>query len=211
MVIIKNMEKNNSDLGLTTKRIEGLTDGIFAIAMTLLVLNLSLPKKGIDLTEAGLHQMLFGQLNHFFNYFLSFVLLAVFWILHHQQFHFIKRTNRTHLWINIFILMFVALVPFSTSLVGDFPYFWLDDFFFASNMFVLGVLFYLNWIYSTSGHRLVESDLDKRRIALGNKRALVLPVVSFLAMGTSLISPSLSSYLFLCIPLILLLRTFRNI
>ncbi len=64
--------------------------------------------------------LLYSQMHRFFNYALSFLLLSIFWIVHHQQFHVIKRSDQRLLWINIFILMFVALMPFSTDLVGDF-------------------------------------------------------------------------------------------
>jgi uncharacterized membrane protein len=91
-------KSNASEPGMTTHRIEALTDGIYAIAMTLLVLNLALPGTETYLAQTvELRDLLFGQAHKFFNYALSFILLAVFWIIHHDQFHFIKRTNRTHL------------------------------------------------------------------------------------------------------------------
>ena len=76
-------------LGLTTQRIETLTDGVFAIAMTLLVLTLDLPRVGAHLSNAGLWNLLNSQMDKFHNYVLSFILLAVFWLVHHQQFHYI--------------------------------------------------------------------------------------------------------------------------
>jgi len=199
-----------SELGMTTHRIEALTDGIFAIAMTLLVLTLDLPELEKGLTQTGLHQLLLAQRDKFLNYGLSFVLLAIFWIIHHEQFHVIKRTDRKHLWINIFALMFIVLIPFSTSLVGDYPDDWMAEFFFGSNMFIIGVLFNSNWAYATKGHRLVEPGLDRRRIALGKKRGTVTPLVSLLAMGLSLMHPQLSCYLYILIPLILFLPQFRH-
>ena len=199
-----------SELGMTTHRIEALTDGIFAIAMTLLVLTLDLPELEKGLTQTGLHQLLLAQRDKFLNYGLSFVLLAIFWIIHHEQFHVIKRTDRKHLWINIFALMSIVLIPFSTSLVGDYPDDWMAEFFFGSNIFIIGVLFNSNWAYATKGHRLVEASLDRRRIALGKKRGAVSPLVSLLAMGLSLIHPQLSLYVYILIPLILFLPQFRQ-
>lgn len=199
-----------SELGMTTHRIEALTDGIFAIAMTLLVLTLDLPELEKGLTQTGLHQLLLAQRDKFLNYGLSFVLLAIFWIIHHEQFHVIKRTDRKHLWINIFALMSIVLIPFSTSLVGDYPDDWMAEFFFGSNIFIIGVLFNSNWAYATKGHRLVEASLDRRRIALGKKRGAVTPLVSLLAMGLSLIHPQLSLYVYILIPLILFLPQFRQ-
>ncbi len=199
------------EFGMTTHRIEALTDGIFAIAMTLLVLNLSLPEMETGLTQtAEVHNLLIGQMHKFFNYALSFVLLAIFWILHHQQFHFIKRTDRVHLWINIFTLMFIVLIPFSASLVGDYPKEWMAKFFFDLNLFIIGLFFIWNWTYATKRHRLVDRSLDPQRIALGKKRGAVTPFVALLAMALSAINPQFSSSVYLLIPIILSLPHFRH-
>ena len=207
------MTASNSDApesGVTTHRIEALTDGIFAIAMTLLVLTLDIPEAKTELIQTvELHRMLIGQMHKFFNYALSFLLLAIFWVKHHQQFHFIKRTNRKHLWINIVTLMFIALIPFSTSLVGDYNDDMVAEFFFASNLFIIGMLFLWNWVYATKGHRLVDRSLDPQRIALWKKRGAVIPLVSLLAMVLSLTNPQFSFYAYLLIPIILALLHFR--
>ena len=204
-------ESDDPELGMTTQRIENLADGIFSIAMTLLVLNLALPAVGTDLTlTTELHTILFGQTHKFFNYVLSFILLAIFWIIHHQQFHFIKRTDHIHLWINICDLMFVALVPFSTSLIGDYPDETVAKLFFDLNLFILGSLNVLNWTYATKGYRLVDRGLDPRRIAVGNRRDAVVPVVVLLAMVLSLITPQWSSCAYLLIPVMLAHPWFRH-
>ncbi len=97
------------------KRIEALADGVFAIAMTLLALDLKHDfPKGVSflsyLTDVG-HRL--------FYYIITFIILGMYWTGHHAEFHYIKRTDRLHLWLNIFILMFIAVMPFSTSLLGS--------------------------------------------------------------------------------------------
>ena len=197
-----------SQPGMTTHRLEALADGIFAIAMTLMVLNLALPEAGKGLTE--LHSLLFGQLDKFFCYALSFVLLAVFWISHHQQFHFIKRTDGKHLWINIFFLMFVALIPFSTSLVGDYSQEPLAEVFFGSNIFMLSMLLLCSWTYATNHHRLVDPSLDAPRIALAKKRGAATMLIAVLAIGLSFINPQISSFAYLLIPVLLGVLKYRQ-
>ena len=204
-------KSGDPELGTTTKRIESLADGIYSIAMTLLVLNLALPEMGSDLTPTTeLHELLFGQTREFFNYALSFILLAVFWRVHQQQFQFIKRTDNTHLWINILSFMFVALVPFSTSLIGDYPDETVAKLFFGLNLFMLGSLNVLNWTYATKDYRLVDRSLDQRRIAVGTMRDAVIPVVALLAMVLSLITPHWSSCAYLLIPVILAHPRFQH-
>jgi uncharacterized membrane protein len=195
--------------GMTTHRIEALTDGIFAVAMTLLVLNLKLPQGGVDEVEADLLGLITGQSHVFSNYAMSFLLAAVFWIIHHQQSHVIKRTDRNHIWLNILILMFVSLIPFSTSLINDYHDDWMASIFFGMNMFILGSLFYINWDYATRNHRLVALNLDPRRIAVGKKRSAVTPIVSLIAMALVFVDVRISSFAYLLIPVILFHPTFR--
>jgi len=201
--------KKDTGPGFSTNRIEALTDGIFAIAMTLLVLTLELPQTS-GLSAPQLHEILLSQFDKFFNYALSFILLAVFWIIHHQQFHHIRKTDHNLLWLNIFTLIFVALMPFSTSLVGDFGYDWMADLFFNLNMFMLGLLFSLTWIYAAGGHRLVSKNLEEKKIIGGIKRGLVVPLVSLIAVAAGFLSPGNSGYAYLLIPVVHLLPYFRS-
>jgi uncharacterized membrane protein len=204
------MTSTDSEIsGMTTHRIEALTDGIFAVAMTLLVLNLKLPQGGVEEVEADLISLITGQSHVFSNYAMSFLLAAVFWIIHHQQSSVIKRTDRNHLWLNILILMFVSLIPFSTSLINDYHDDRIASIFFGMNMFVLGSLFYLNWDYATRNHRLVDLNLDPQRVAVGKRRSAVTPIVSLMAMVLAFVDVSVSSLAYILIPMILFHPIFR--
>jgi uncharacterized membrane protein len=194
---------------LTTRRIEALADCIFAFAMTLLVLTLTLPDAAQ--TKLSLSQLLAGQWPKFFNYALSFLLLAVFWIVHHQQFHLIHRTDRRHVWINIGILMFVALMPFSTDVAGDYSHETLAELMFSANLMILGLLFLLNWVYACRNHRLVDADLDRETIIRGIRRSCITPVVAAIAMILSFFIPRWGLAVYILIPIIQLHPAFRDI
>ena len=202
--------KRKHRITLTTGRIETLTDGIFAIAMTLLVLSLNLPETVTGATDVQLRDLLFGQAHKFVNYALSFVLLAIFWIVHHQQFHHIKRTDSRLLWINIFILMFVVMMPFSTDLVGDFSGQTTAEILFATNMLILGLLFTANWVYATRNHRLVDPELDGEFITKATRRNLVTPAISVIVILLSLFIPHWSTWLYVMVPVVLALGPFRR-
>ena len=193
---------------MSTSRIEALSDGIFAFAMTLLVLTLTLPD--MTQTKLDLSQLLVDQWPKFFNYALSFLLLAVFWIVHHQQFHFIHRTDRSHLWINIGILMFVALIPFSTDVTGDYSDNTLAQLVFSGNLLILGLLFLLNWWYACWHHRLVAPDLDREIILRGMRRGSIVPVIAFISMVLSLFIPGWALTVYMLIPIIELHPWFRE-
>jgi uncharacterized membrane protein len=197
---------DGGNLGLTTRRIETLSDGVFAIAMTLLVLSLNLPE---NTGQENFHDLLSGQVHVFFAYVLSFLLLAVFWIIHHYQFKRIKRTDRVLLWINIVILMFVALMPFSTSIVGDYPSEPLAKGFFDMNLFILGLLFYVNWRYASGQHRLIDPNMPREKIEQVARKALVIPIVSLLSFALAFLITDYSSVPYLLIPVILYLPYFR--
>jgi len=192
---------------LTTRRIEALADSIFAIAMTLLVLTLTLPD--MAQTKLSLSQLLADQWPKFFNYALSFLLLAIFWIVHHQQFHVIRRTDRRHVWINIGILMFVALMPFSTDIAGDYSGETLAELVFSANLMILGLLFLLNWWYACWHHRLVDHDLDRETIIRGIRRNCVTPAVAAISMVLSFFIPRWGLTVYMLIPFIHLLPWFR--
>ncbi|MDD4955133.1 MAG: TMEM175 family protein [Candidatus Omnitrophica bacterium] len=194
---------------LNVGRIIALADGIFAIAMTLLAVTIDLPKKSQELSVEGLHKFLIGQFQEIFNFALSFILLALFWVIHHHQFHHITHTDKKHLWINMFIFMSVTLVPFSTSIAGDFPADWMAQVYFHINMFVMGVLFYLNWAYATKNKRLVEENLSESEIAIEKKQLLVTPFVAFIAFLVAFANPHISVYLYILVPIILSLKRFN--
>jgi uncharacterized membrane protein len=107
--------------GISKARIEALTDGVFAIVMTLLVLGIVVPHLSHLEASTELPKRLLDLRPVFLSYASSFIVLGFFWIGHDSQFHHIKRVNRTLLWITIFYLMFIALIPFSTALLGEYP------------------------------------------------------------------------------------------
>lgn len=195
---------------LTTARIQALTDSIFAFAMTLLVLNLTLPDALARLPNVKLYDLLIGQAQKFFHYILAFMLLATFWIQHHQQFHSIRRTDSRLLWINIFLLMFVALMPFSTDVVGDFAGSKTAEVFFGGNLLILGLLFLANWAYATSNHRLVDAELDREIITRGLRRNMVMPAVSVVVIVLSFFITRWSLWLYLLIPFLTMFESLRR-
>ena len=105
--------------GLEKNRLEALADGIFAVSLTLLVLDIKLPETATATTHDELVRNLLGLERHLVIYVISFVVIGIFWINHHVQFHFVKRTNRGLIWINLLYLLLVSFVPFATDLIGD--------------------------------------------------------------------------------------------
>jgi len=200
----------NKDEGLSTHRLEALSDGIYAFAMTLLVLNFEVPKaiKGIE--NRQLTEFIISQSDRFLNYFLSFALLAIFWMINQQIFHHIKKTDGKHIWLNILTLMFVVFIPFSTSLISEFPDKLAGEFLFALNIFLISVSTQFAWLYANRERRLIAEDLEEEHIRLSIRSGWVSPAVSAFSMAIAFIKPVMCTYIYMVIPVILYLPWFRH-
>src|SRR5215470_5668536 len=99
-----------SPQGLTKSRIEALSDGIFAVAMTLLVLDIKPPAV---MQATALPRELLALWPRCLSYVVSFLMLGIYWVGQHNQFHLIRWADRTLLWINVVFLMAISFVPFS--------------------------------------------------------------------------------------------------
>jgi uncharacterized membrane protein len=97
-------------------RILALSDGVFAIATTLLILEIAVPATTSD---AGLPKALLGLWPRYLAYVISFVVIARFWVAHRQAFRLIARDDAVLVYLNLLLLMFVAFLPFPTAVVGE--------------------------------------------------------------------------------------------
>ncbi|UFH57554.1 TMEM175 family protein [Spirosoma sp. KNUC1025] len=158
-------QSDDQKKGFKTDRIKALTDGVFGIAMTLLVLDVK--------ESAGQGQVFWEQfrpiLDKLFPYIISFLILGIYWTGHHSQFYFIKHTTRMHLWLNIVLLLFVALIPFSASLLSEKKLSQFSVLVYGSNLIAVLLAFYAQWWYATHNHRLIDPKLDNRIVAIIKK------------------------------------------
>ncbi len=187
---------------ISTKRIETLVDGIFAIAMTLMVLNIHLPDPSGLWTNEMVWGIIWGQLSNLFIYALSFIILAGFWITHHRGFDHIKRADQAFLWINVIWLLFVALIPFSTSLMGDFGDATPAALFFNINLFFIGLFSFLIR-RQVIEHELADKSLKPADVKHVYAATLIFPILSGIAIALSFISPAYSFLPYLFIPIAL--------
>lgn len=196
-------EKNGHRFRPPVARSVALTDGIFAIAMTILALSIDVPDSA-DLAGRTLAEYLLDNWVDFFNYALSFFLLSVFWIIHHKQMEVVRRFDEALIWLNILGLMFVCLIPFSTSLMGEYSAEQVAAVLFEVNLMAIGLFFFLMWSYATKGMRLVDTEeVSPERVRRGRRRNLVIPAVSVVAIAISFVSPDYSTLVYVSIPLIL--------
>jgi len=194
--------ETGEEIHLTKGRLEGLSDGIFAFAMTLLVIGLSLPDKGsIVQTPEFAASVLLSLHSDFLHYVLAFLILGAFWLAHHIQYHSIKQIDKVFVWINLITMLFVALLPFSTSYAGDFPDVPLGAIIFDLNLFAIGMGMFLQWLYASHGHRLVEPTVKESYIRQLRYHILIIPFVSVICILVAATGNSWSSAIYMTLPI----------
>jgi uncharacterized membrane protein len=189
---------------ISKSRMETLTDGVFAIVMTLLVLEITVPQLShseVAEVASELPNQLLELWPVVLSYAMSFILLGFFWIYHHDQFHYIKRVNRILVWTTIFYLMIIAFIPFSTSLLGEYGDQQISVVIYGINIAMAAFVAYVQWWYAARNHRLVDSDLDPVFIKIMSRRGLVGPIIYLIAIGISFISIQISLIFYIAIPL----------
>ena len=193
-------ENNKSSLsGLTATRIQAFSDGVFSIVITLLVIDLKIPQLAGEST-GELGSRLFELWPKLLSYVLSFIIVGVYWVMHHHVFHYIQRTDRIALWLNIFFLMSVAFVPFPTALLGEYGGNQLVVIIYGVNVMVARILLLVLWLYATHRHALVNAELKQTTIQFLT-RLIVVPVgIYILAIGLSFWNPRLSLALYIFVP-----------
>jgi uncharacterized membrane protein len=173
---------------LSKSRIEALSDGVFAIAMTLLVLKLEVPEHQHS-NEEMLRQLL-DLRPQFMAYVITFLIAGGFWFLHHLTFHYIRQVTAFLVWVNLLFLMFVSLLPFSAGLMGHLFMHPVSQFFYFGNQLAISLLLNLHWQYARRKGLIAEaSSPEAERISL---RVGLTAAVFALCMVTALLSPEYS-------------------
>lgn len=176
------MSAPSQPAGLTKGRIEALTDGVFAIAMTLMIFNIHVPQFVHSPSAVGLGRSLAHLWPSFISYAISFFVLGIYWVGHHNQFHFIRKTDRNFLWLNLLFLFSVTLIPFSAALIGQYSDQRTAVTFYGANLIATGLFLFAVWKYATNGRRLVDADLSSEVVRKASQRILIAPVAFVLAI-----------------------------
>jgi uncharacterized membrane protein len=176
---------------LSKGRLEALSDGIFAIVMTLLVLDLKVPDLPRHVAQHEVLLKLRELGPQLFSFTITFVLAGVFWLLHHISLHAIRHVTRKLVWINIGFLMFVSLLPFSTAMLGRFQSLPVGVIMYLGNQFLLAAFLKLQGLYVTRAGLLQENaDLNLHH-RLSNRLTLMM-FGHLVAMVTAWFQPLLA-------------------
>ncbi len=182
---------------LSKHRIEALTDGIFAVAMTLLVIELKLPAHDSIKTQIDLINAVGHLLPKFIAWLISFFVLALFWIGHHKLFHFVRHIDGKLLALCILQLGFVSLMPFSSALAGEFAGTWFSQVFYSINMMFLAISAMLITRYIYWHPELCMPPMPKGTYLASRFRLAGLIVISLSAIIISKYLPGIGNSAFM--------------
>jgi uncharacterized membrane protein len=186
---------------LEMERIVFFSDAVFAIAITLLALEIRLPESESLLDDRELFEQLTGVWHSYLGFFISFMVIGVFWMAHHRKFRLIKRFDSRLMMLNLLMLMVIAFIPFPSSLISKYPG-QTATIFYALTMILGELLLGLIWWYASWNNRLTDLDVNQRRRQFINPIATSL--VFALSIGVALASPDLAKFSwFLILPVTL--------
>jgi uncharacterized membrane protein len=200
--------ESRPEAGRELDRIVFFSDAVFAIAITILVLDIRVPD---GLSPVQLPTQVLGLAPKYLSYAISFLVLAVYWQVHHRVFRPIRRYDGTLVWLNFLFLMAVAFLPFPTSLLGEYGGQRVSVAVYAANAAVASLLLSaISW-HAIRGHRLVAVDFDEEEARLRRLQGLAVPVVFLASIVVSFFSPMAAMYSWLLLavtdPLVRRLRS----
>jgi uncharacterized membrane protein len=176
-----------------TTRVEAFSDGVFAIAITLLVLNLAVPDARA-VARGDLANRLGAEWPSYAAYVVSFLIIGIIWVNHHGVFSMIARADRPLLFINLMLLMVVALIPFPTALLASYIRHGSADAhlaaaIYSANMFAMSVAFTALWLWVTREvGELLHVHIDRVRARGAVRRFSAGGAIYLVTVGLSFIS-----------------------
>jgi uncharacterized membrane protein len=174
------MNQYNHLAGRSVERLAALSDGVFAVAMTLLVLDLHAPAMEAIHSERDLARALIPLAPRLLVYMMSFLTLGIFWVGQQTQLNAMGGSNRDLSWIHLGFLFAVSLMPFSTALMAEFIAYRLALLVYWANILLLGLVLFASWRYALRAGLL--TNLDGR---IGVERRIVIAQALY-AFGAAL-------------------------
>ena len=176
-------------LGL--ERLIFFSDAVFAIAITLLVLDIRLPSGADSASDRQLLLLLAGLWHKYLAYFISFWVIGLCWISHHRKFLHIQRVDNQLLFLNLLMLMMIAFIPFPTAVMSESINF-TATVFYALIMTLACLSGLILWWHAARNHRLICANLDRRQISREASVPVATIAIFILSMGVAVLDAGLA-------------------
>jgi uncharacterized membrane protein len=176
-----------------TARVEAFSDGIFAIAITLLVLEVRVPRPDLTGHGSSLLTALLHLWPSYLGYLISFVTIGVMWVNHHSMFVLIQRTDRYFLLLSVLFLMFIAFLPFPTAVLAEY----LPEpkgrqvavGVYSASFVCIALAYNAVWWYAAHEGRLLDSNADREAVETISRRYLVGPLAYGISLLLAFVNP----------------------
>lgn len=167
------MKKYNAISGFRLQRIEAISDGVFAIALTFLALDLKVPVNTVVHSETDLMHIFLNLAPKLLTYFLSFITMGIYWLAQSTQFHYIEKSDRNLNWINLFFLLVISIMPFTTAFLSEYIQFKFSIFLYWLNLSLLGQILGINWYYAKQ-HKYITISGDEEKTVTKNIKGRII-------------------------------------
>ncbi len=182
---------------MNKNRIEALSDGLFSITLTILIFNIKVPTLTLPVSGYELMEQLWKMLPLFRSYYISFAILGMYWISHHTLFHyFAKHANLPLTYLNILFLCLIALIPFSTHLIGEYPMNTVAVIIYGANVIVIGVVQYWMFRITLKDPQALHEGITPQMLMHSNVSMLMPPAFAVLGIIAGFYHSSFSFFLF---------------
>jgi uncharacterized membrane protein len=200
-------ETINENRKFQLERISLFSDAVFAIAITLLIIELKIPEKENESATEFLNSF-FSITNRFIGFLFSFIFIGMYWIMHHKIFFHLKDFNQKLLSLNLVLLLFIIIMPFSTAIA--FEHMTLPDYpfiFYSLNHIAISFCLYLLWRFLGKEKNLTIALDSNRFLSYKKTRSIVVVTVFIISIILAFYNPTLCRFTpILIAPLFFLLK-----
>jgi uncharacterized membrane protein len=200
------MSGGAQDVGYLPKaRVEAFSDGVIAIIVTILVLEIKVPRLEGSRLEAQLQDALWHALPLVGAYVVSFMVLLVFWVAHHQLMHSVRRVDRGLLWLNGLLLMILAFVPAPTALIGEYPGAAAGSVLYGAALALAGLAFLAMRVYITQHGALLHEAVPAAAARQAVRKGVLSPILYGVGAALAMVDTRLAWCVYVIVPLIYIL------
>ncbi len=188
---------------ISKTRLEAFSDGVFAIIITLLVLEIKVPHIESHHSVEELHNALIALLPKFFSWIISFLIIAVIWVNHHRVLELVERVNPKFFWLNANLLLWASFIPFPTALLGDYSDNRLATVFFGVVLALSALAFVLIRWYLKSNPSILKSGISNHELSRALVKSVLFgPMLYLIGAWLSWINPFYGRFVYAVIPLL---------
>ena len=197
-------EQFSDEFGL--ERLVFFSDAVFAIAITLLALEIRLPEDAGGLSNQQLFNSLVAIWPKYLSFIISFLVIGNFWIAHHRRYRYIQRYDTRLMLLNLLVLMSIAFIPFSTAVISQSGN-RTATIYYALSISATGLLSAFLWLYASWKNRLLKANFNREFAQQNFLSILTVPAIFLSSIGIAFINPDLAKFSWiLIVPALMIVR-----